>query len=214
MVKFLLTNNNLRAKVNVTYYLTMIVSAMALTLLFSSCKNERADKARYYSIDSLVKAQITFLPKVKATVTKESFFNRKSVVKTFTPQDTTAWSRELDVFRQLNEINKPINRGNYKVEDGLFDPQSNLKVKLFIGKPEQQVLWLKIYYQNSITRLKKMEAQFNQDNALYKSSRLLTMEFQELNNKTVLTSYSVIGGQKMYTADSVEYSVKGKIKIY
>ena len=53
----------------------------------------------------------------------------------------------------------------------------------------------------------------DEETSLYKSSRFLTLEFQNINNKNVLTSYSVKGGQKMIMGDSVIFSVKGKILI-
>jgi hypothetical protein len=194
----------------------IMVSAMALAFTFSGCENKRENNnAHYYSIDSLVKAQVIFLPKVKAAVTKETLLDHQSAaVVTFTPRDTMLWSKELEVFAQLKDINKPINKGAYLVEDGLLDTQSNLKVKLFTGTPAQKVRWMKLYYHNVLSKLKKVEALFNEENPLYESSRILTMEFQELNNKTVLTSYSIVGGQKMFTADSVTFSIQGKIKIY
>jgi hypothetical protein len=182
-------------------------------VLCSACKNERPDKGHYFAIDSLVKEQVICLPALKASLKKESVLNNVVDTVSFTPVDTLLWSKELDAFLQLKEINKPINNGSYLVEDGLLDTQSNLTVKLFSSTGDQTVQWLKLYYYKSLSKLKKIEAQFNEENSLYKSSRMLCMEFQEYNNKTVLTSYSIIGGQKMFLSDSVGYSIKGKIKI-
>jgi hypothetical protein len=39
------------------------------------------------------------------------------------------------------------------------------------------------------------------------------MEFQEIEGQTVLVSYSIEGGQKMFLGDSVQFSVKGTVTI-
>lgn len=204
------------------FFAARLAGAAMIVSMLVSCNGITADNKRshYFAIDSLVNAQVKFLPSKKATLAKTVSFNKKKKLIKLSPDDTLFWSRELSVFSDIGDINRPINRGSYKVEDGLSDTQSNLKVKLFSGTPEQKVSWLKVYYHNTISNLKKIEAQIDEANglygrnALYKSSRLLTMEFQNLNNKIVLTSYSIEGGQKMFSADTAQYSVRGEIKIY
>jgi hypothetical protein len=187
-----------------------------------SCGGKKNDnkRAHYFAIDSLIEKQIKLLPSMKAALAKTVSFKKKTNQIKITSSDTLFWSKELSVFSVIDDMNRPNNRGSYEVEDGLSDTQSNLKVKLFSSTADQKVSWLKLYYHNSLSNLKKIEASISEENglygtdALYKSSRLLTMEFQNLNNKTLLTSYSVVGGQKMFSADTAQYSVRGEIKIY
>jgi hypothetical protein len=196
-----------------SYTVKIFFSVILLVVLCSACKNSKSKSGKYFAIDSLVKEQVKYLSAANATITKESLLNHKADTSIFSSTDTALWSKELDAFLQLKDINKPIHNGAYTVEDNLVDTQSNLKVKLFSGTPEQNVRWLKLYYFESLSKIKKVEARFDEENPLYKSERLLTMEFQELNNKTMLTSYSIKGGQKMFMGDSVEFSIRGKIKI-
>jgi hypothetical protein len=188
-------------------------SAILLILVCVSCNQQKKERRKHFAIDSLVNKQVQYLSAARATISKVSWLDQKKDSTVFTPIDTLLWSKELDAFLQLKDINKPIHFGAYSVEDNLLDTQSNLKVKLFSGTDEQNVKWLKLYYHNSLSKLKKIEAQFEEENPLYKSERLLTMEFQEFNNKTLLKSYSIIGGQKMFMADIVEFAIRGKIKI-
>ena len=60
-------------------------------------------------------------------------------------------------------------------------------------------------------RVRKIEAEYNARNALYKSTRLLTLEFEEVEGKSRLTSYAVDGGQKMFLDDSVQYTIDAAI---
>jgi hypothetical protein len=124
-----------------------------------------------------------------------------------------AWRNELEIFSQLQVINKPINREFYIIDDGLFDPSSNLTVKAFSATENLPVRYLRVFYQESISKPRKIEALYDDRNQLYKSGRILEMEFQQIDNKSVLTSYAIEGGQKMILGDSVAFVIRGVITI-
>jgi hypothetical protein len=103
-----------------------------------------------------------------------------------------------------------MHKAVYKVEE-YADSKSNLTVKSFATTEDLPVRFLKIYYQKSLSQLRKIEAQYNEANSLYSSRRFLTMEFENVYNKTILTSYSISGGQKMFLDDSVQYNIDANI---
>lgn len=181
--------------------------------VFFACNEKVKSKAIYYPIDSVVLAQAQFLTNEKAVLTKHAEINGKEEISTFTPKDTTAWQHELDIFLDLKTINKPINRGNYIVDSGLKDSNSNLTIQSFTSTTSLPVVYLKIFYLDTPSKIKRIEALYREQNSLLKNSRLLILEFQELNNKPVLTSYTIEGGQKMFLGDSVQFSVKGTITL-
>lgn len=166
-----------------------------------------------YNIDSLVSAQVNFLTAEKARLYKSASIGTKQDDSTYTPIDTSAWKNELEIFTQLNVINRPSYKGNYLIHDGLFDPSSNLTVKAYSSTKDLPVKYLRIFYQESLQKPRKIEALYNDKNEMYTSARLLSMEFRQLNNKSILTSYSVQGGQHMILSDSVSFLIKGKIII-
>lgn len=188
------------------------VLPLLIALLFMSCESERRP-ASFYSIDSLVISQAQSLTAIQAGLFKEALLSGKTDTLTYTPKDTAAWLNELDIFRKLEIINKPVNVGNYLVDDGLLDPGSNLTVKAFTSLEKLPVVYLKIYYQGSIDKPRKLEALYDEGNLLFHSARLLSMDFQQIEDRTVLTTYSIRGGQKMVLGDSVAFYISGKILI-
>jgi len=183
-----------------------------LGIMLVSCHSEN-QPAAFYPIDSLVTGQVHHLTRINAGLFKEALLSGKSDTLTYTPGDTVAWLNELDIFRKLNVINKPVNKGFYLVDDGLFDPGSNLRVKAFTSQKKLPVVYLKIYYQRTIDKPRKIEALYDEGNLLYQNARQLSMHFQQIENRTVMTSYVIKGGQKMVFGDSVAIYISGKILV-
>src|SRR5690606_11705953 len=115
---------------------------------------------------------------------KEALLGGKTDTIRYVPEDTLAWLTELGIFRKLDMINKPVNKENYLVSDGLFDPGSNLTVKAFTSLVELPVVYLKIYYQGTIDKPRKIEALYDEANPLYKSARLMSMHFAQIEDRT------------------------------
>lgn len=185
---------------------------LLLAAAASSCQEEK-QPATFYPIDSLIADQIRHLTQIRAGLFKEALLSGKADSVRYTPRDTIAWQNELGIFRKLDIINKPVNKGSYLVDDGLFDPGSNLTVRAFTSLKKLPVVYLKVYYQGSISRPRKIEALYDEANALYHSARLLSMHFEQIENKPVLTRYSIKGGQKMILGDSVAFFISGKILV-
>lgn len=198
-------------KIRSLTHLFVIVSVLMCCI--SACDQRGEHYKGYYPIDSLISSQIHFLTQAKASTHKVARLGEKEEEQTIQPNDSSGWINELDIFRELKTLNKPINIGSYKVEDGLSDNRSNLKIKTIATNKLLPVRSMKIYYYDKPENVKRIEAQFNEVNSLYSSMRFLTMEFQDVYNKPVLSSYSINGGQKMFLGDTVVFSVKGTIAL-
>jgi hypothetical protein len=175
--------------------------------IFSSCNraNQKYDKA-YFDFDSLINVQVSELVKVKMMIKKTSIVNGKSDDSSFVP-DSLKLANELDIFRQLDLINKPLYRTSYEIKAGEKDTKSNLMISSYISRSPTPVPFVKFYYQPSPKVLKKIEAVFHEENALYDTRRNLIMEFDDSNGLILLRSYQLSGMQKMILSDSVGFSV-------
>src|SRR5690606_285862 len=164
-----------------------------------SCESEK-QPAMFYAIDSLVTSQIEYLTSVRAELYKEASLGDETDTTTYVPDEVT-WKKELDIFEKLNDINKPVNKTHYAISEGV-DTGSNLTVRSFKSLKDLPIEYLKVYYQADIKKLRKIEALYEEENALFHSQRHVSMRFQQVGNRTVLTSYSIEGGQKMTMGDS------------
>lgn len=180
--------------------------------VFFSCEEKQVETKYYYALDSLLNEQVIFLSQSKASLLKKATLDDKQELKTLVP-DTSLWKFELDVFAQLNDINKPTNASKYRTERDVKDATSNLLIYSIESIEKLPVSYLKVYYLNTLSDIRKIEGVYREESSLLNSARHLSMEFQNINNKIVLTSYSMTGGQKMLVGDSVQFSVHGTITL-
>ena len=188
----------------------ILLSLAVCGVLASGCGGENQTTASLYDIDSVIQHQVSYFMNKGAEIRKKAVLNGVEKVTVLAPKDSLDWEEELAIFLELDIINRPINRNLYKVED-ISDTESNLRIKSFSATEELPVRYLKVYYFKTMDRIRKIEAEYNARNSLYKSTRLLTLEFEEIGGKSRLTSYAVDGGQKMFLDDSVQYTIDAAI---
>ena len=186
---------------------------LSLIIILFSCETKNSRTNNYYPVDSLIQSQIQFLTESKARLTKKAEINGAEETTTFLPKDSSAWAHELDIFAELNAINSPVNAGNYTVENGVRDSTSNLSIHLITAKAALPIVYVKIFYLDALSKIRRVEALYKEENSLLKGSRLLILEFEEINNKIVLVSYSIEGSQQMFLGDAVQFVVRGTIAI-
>lgn len=159
--------------------------------------------------DRLVDEQISQLSQRKNTLEKEAEVDGHRSDSTLVPTPET-WRAELAIFRQLGIVNKPLHQGSYHEEGPLDDSRSNLKIRQYVSESSPLTL-LRIYYQEKIERVRKIEGRVTETNQLYSNQRNLTMEFDEEDGKPVLTHYRISGYQKVALRDTVRFSVEARI---
>ena len=182
-----------------------------LVVYLSACKHpERADtQVPFYTFDSLIDAQVNYFAKAHPVLKKYAEINGRRDSTEHVPADSASWASELEIFKQIDFINKPVNKDKYKFEDGLPDVASNLTICKYTALKDLPIRYVIIYYQQDHKRIRRVEASYRERNGLYTSARLLTFDMQDIYNKTVLTSYSITGGQKMLMGDSTRIRITG-----
>lgn len=169
--------------------------------------NLKYDKP-YFDFDSLINTQIASLVKANASLSKTVSLDGKSDQSTM-KTDSAILAHELDVFRQLDVINKPLYRDAYEISDGEKDSRSNLLVRKYKSKNPSPVPFVNFYYQNDFHHLKKIESYYVENNTLYLTKRNLQLEFDDTSGTLLLTRYELTGTQKMILSDSVKFSIAG-----
>lgn len=193
------------------HYLLVIV-LVGGNCIMNSCERPSAQR-QYYNLDSLLQEQIIFLAKSRAVVHKEAKMNSLAHDSTYAPPDSIGWTKELDIFTDAGILNKPINRGSYSITDGLQDEGSNLTIRAYTATKPMPLVYLKIYYLNTPSKLRKLEAFYEEENVLMKSSRKLVMEFTDVQQNNILSAYRVEGNQKMFIGDSVHFIISASVHL-
>lgn len=174
----------------------------------ASCKNSPQQTETYF--DSLIVAQVKYLSNTHPSLIKTAKMNGTEAQSTSQP-DSTIWKSELDIFRQLALFERASFRDAYQLKKGLNDPKSNLLVDLYLAKEPIPIPELRFYYFRNLTNLKRIEATYQQHNALYSTTRQLVLEFDEIKGKPVLINYAMDGSEKMILGDSVKFSMRARI---
>ncbi len=189
---------------------TSTLLSWAITALLAvACSQEKKSADKYFNFDGLIDDQISQLSQHMRVLGKIAEMSDRKSDTTFLPSGK-GWASELEIFRELEIINRPTYQKVYKVEDSMEDSKSNLKIRQY-SSSTSPVTFVRFYYQNEFEKLKKIEADIVVKNLLYSSSRSMTMEFDEEDGKPLLIRYTMNGFQKMVFSEPVHFSVMGQI---
>jgi hypothetical protein len=166
-------------------------------------------KKPFYNLDSLVTFQIDHL-KGRYELNKLVEIDGKKEAISFVP-DSLQWSHELEIFRQLDQINKAAFRDTYVVNE-TRDTNSNLTVREIRTQEEDApVSVVRFFYLRDLSDLRRIEGTLQDGNPIYMNQRRLTMEFEPANSIHLVQRYRIEGLQKMVADDSVRFVIAGEI---
>ncbi|UII22463.1 hypothetical protein [Fulvivirga ligni] len=187
----------------------MRYTALFFILLLAACTKPEKDVSYYYNIDSLLSTQKALLLSKGAVIKKSAMLSGDTAQAEIHP-DSALWDKEFKIFDNIN-INKPTLQGMYD-EKVYADSNSNLQVKSYTANNDDaQVKSLKIYYLNNLNNIRKVEAEYVEDNPIYHSQRNLEFVFDDIRKEPVLREYEIYGTQKMIFKDSVNMHIKSSI---
>jgi len=198
----------LRSTQRCTLYVARCSLVLVIVLLSSCSQKPGSVTKTFYDIDSLVSVEINSLKTSGHGLKKSVEIDGKKEQTTFVP-DSLEWVHELDVFRQLDQINKASFRDAYVVTD-TRDTNSNLSVREIKANRPVPVSLVRFYYLRTPKDLRKIEATWTEENTLYLNNRRMTME---MDDKHVVNHYRIEGIQKMVMNDSVRFVIVGDVGI-
>ena len=184
---------------------------LSLLFLLISCEEPVGiDREPYFDVKTLVQNQAHWLDSLNPSLILASRIGADDETHTM-HQDSAGWAEVLQLFAQV-DINRPVLQGSYQVEDSV-DQQKNLPVRIYKSVEAQaEIPYVKVYYQDSLTNVRHIEAYFQEDNLLYSTSRKMDMDFVTEQNHPRLEQFKILGKQKMIFRDSVEYQTVGKLR--
>ena len=194
---------------NATLGIRLLLLIIIASFLVGCQQVDRKYDKAYFDFDSLVNIQVKKISLTGDSIHKAANMDGKADESVFLA-DSSALAHELDVFRQLDVINKPLYKEAYKITSEK-DAKSNLSVRNYTSSIKSPVSFVRFYYQNDFRRLKKIESSYKELNSLYFTQRQLILEFDDTSGEPLLMNYSISGSQKMILNDSVKFLVQGKI---
>lgn len=190
-----------------------LIRAIAVAAILSGCvASPSVQKKPFCNVDSLLSFQVEHL-KGRYELNKLVEIDGEKEETRFVP-DSIQWAGELQIFRQIDQINKAAFKDSYVVTDSR-DVNSNLTVREIKARGDEDVpvSVVRFYFLRDIADLRKIEATLFEENTLYVNSRRLTIEFEPANSIHLLQRYRIEGLQKMVADDSVRFVIAGEIGI-
>ncbi|MDV3309825.1 MAG: hypothetical protein LOY03_13520 [Cyclobacteriaceae bacterium] len=186
--------------------------ALVIALLSAACERKPEQRVQaFYNLDSLIDMQVQRLVEMQPSLEKEALINGESERVVLQDLDSTMWARELEIFRQLDLNEKTLNATQYQGEYGLRDATSNLAIIQYTAMNPLPLSYVRIYYQETPGKVRRIEGEIFEENRLYSSGRFLSMEFIDVNDGPAVVGYEIRGAQKMILADSMKFVIKGTL---
>lgn len=187
-----------------------------ILLLLSACEysaevSERLEQEAYFDMPTLVQQQLSRLDSLRPSVEiVAQIGDRKEVEKI--QKDSSTWAETLKLFSDAN-INRPVLQGSYTVSDST-DRQHDWNIRVYQAKQpkEVEIPYLAVYYQDSLSDVRRIETEFREENILYSTVRRMSMQFEPTASGPRLVGYSSEGRQKMVLRDSVYYHLQARLK--
>ena len=182
-----------------------LILFVALTL-FSCRKQLPVLPVLQINVDSLLDYHIRNLRSGDYSLEKVSRVgNHKATTSTHSKEIN--WSNELEAFRLISLINKPIYSDRYEVREAP-DEKSNLTIKSWTAKEPLPITSLKVFFLKQPYQIKRMEAVIEQSNFVFSSSKELSLDFHVLGTRPTPGGYKISGQQKFFWEAPQYYSLE------
>ncbi len=185
-------------------------------LIHSACIDDpQADvslkNTPYFDLKGLINEQVKVLDSLNPQVEMQAVISGEEESQTLR-KDSADWAETLKLYAEA-DLNKPVLRDQYIVSDSSLQG-SGLRLKLYQARRpgEVDIPYMKVYYQDSLPAVRRIEAFFREENPLYSTQRNMSLRFEEQGGRVLLTGYTTLGKQKMIFRDSILYRNVGQIR--
>ena len=171
-----------------------------------------SERKPYFDLPALVQQQIHWLDSLNPPVTLSTRIGTRTETETM-QKDSVAWAETLQLFRKA-DINRPVLQGAYEEIDSVVTGQGNRHVRTYRAKKTEQaeIPFLKVYYEDSLANVYRIETAFQEDNVLYSTNRTMWMTFSPYQGQPRVNAFETTGKQKMMLRDSVTYLARGELQ--
>ena len=190
-----------------------MITALALFLIAPGCLkvNESKVESEYFDLTGLLQKNIAELVENNAVVQKIAIINMVTDTVQYQP-DSMAWGKELKLF-EMSDISRPALNGLYKI-DITEDEESNLKVlEYHLMQEGSKIPEFKVYYYGDMKGVVKIEAVYLEEGSGMVLERKLVLEFSPFGRDNILSSWNILGRQKLSGLDTLHYQIIGNIKM-
>jgi len=165
----------------------------------------------YFDLKGLLNQQITLLDSLNPEVEIQALIGSEQAHEVM-HKDSADWAETLELYADA-DLNKPVLRDQYLIQDSIL-AGSDLQVRIYRAKQPEgvDIPFMKVYYENDISRVRRVETFFRENNPLYSTQRSMALHFGSEDGLLRLMSYSTSGKQKMIFRDSVLYKTDASIR--
>ncbi len=166
--------------------------------------------AQQINFDSLINRQVQILSNQSSSLIKRTSVGQ-TTVETSLANQQVQWKKELEPFRIISLINKPVYRDSYEssVEP---DPRSNLIIKSWVARGDEPLRTIRIFYLDHISQIKKIEARLEETNFVFTSYQDIQLDFTVLGGSPQLERYKISGMQKYFMGNLRGFSLEGIVQ--
>jgi hypothetical protein len=182
----------------------------ALVGLVSCQKPSTQNQGLLFNVDSLINYQINSLQQRKPVLHKLTVAGDE-LNETVLENTKVDWAKELEMFRVISVINKPIYRSAYAITI-TPDIRSNLTVKSWTAIQDVPVRIIKVYYLDDPHQIRRLEVYLKDENFVFSSHRTLKLLFGSLESPPQLQEYSISVYQKFVWDMPHNFSLRGQIQ--
>ena len=196
-------------RVNLLFVIVIFATTVACT--DDSQLSSTPSNMPYFDLKGLLEQQVDMLDSLDPEVQIEALIGNEHDEEVM-QKDSADWAETLALYVEA-DLNKPVLRDQYLIRDSLLTGTGK-RLKIYQAKQPQEVdiPYMKIYYEEDLSQVRRVETLFRENNPLYSTQRQMELRFANEGGTLRLLSFGVTGKQKMILRDSILYQTVANLR--